>query len=385
MATMANEGPVENHAPDVPMTRLQITMQRQIGKWPLYCVILGAGQMLSATSYQMTLLSGSNYQKDRALYVLSGIFLFFSFVWYGLFRYKPSVIVLSIPWIFFAIAFFMIGLPAVVNFSTEVNSGISDGASWAYAIASAAGFLFFGCNFGEEAGAATEVWALRACMVQGLQQLWTTALWYWGNKLSGNAPGVHQPWWIVLIVWPLAVLCLLFFVCLKWGLPDYYKQVPPAVPNFYRTLFRRKLVIWCVPDLLSISRFFADAVFCPVFLGSCALRSSSRTGSLVLTVETGRSSGPTRVSRPGEFSSWSSSSSSEFGVSSSPSSPSSQRRTRGSSASSQSVSVARDGVRCSGERPVSPSTSLGLDPSDHTSEPVSGFGSEFWTPSRVSV
>lgn len=90
---------------------------------------------------------------------------------------------LSIPWLFFALAFFLIGLPAVTNFSTEVNQGISNGASWAYAIASAAGFLFFGCNFGEEAGAATEVWALRACMVQGLQQLWTTALWYWGNKL----------------------------------------------------------------------------------------------------------------------------------------------------------------------------------------------------------
>lgn len=42
-----NPGP----APDKPMGRLQITMQRQIGKWPLYCVILGAGQMLSATSY----------------------------------------------------------------------------------------------------------------------------------------------------------------------------------------------------------------------------------------------------------------------------------------------------------------------------------------------
>lgn len=44
--------------------------------------------------------------------------------------------------------------------------------SLVYAVASAAGFLFFGCNFGEEAGAATEVWVLRACIVQGLQQVW---------------------------------------------------------------------------------------------------------------------------------------------------------------------------------------------------------------------
>lgn len=41
-----------------------------------------------------------------------------------------------------------------------------------YAIASSAGFLFFGLNFGEEAGAATEVWVTRACIVQGLQQIW---------------------------------------------------------------------------------------------------------------------------------------------------------------------------------------------------------------------
>lgn len=58
---------------DKPLTRLQITMQRSVGKWPLYCIILGAGQMLSATSYQMTLLAGSNYQKDLALYVLSSV------------------------------------------------------------------------------------------------------------------------------------------------------------------------------------------------------------------------------------------------------------------------------------------------------------------------
>lgn len=41
-----------------------------------------------------------------------------------------------------------------------------------YAIASSAGFLFFGLNFGEEAGAATEIWVTRACIVQGLQQIW---------------------------------------------------------------------------------------------------------------------------------------------------------------------------------------------------------------------
>ena len=65
-------------------------------------------------------------------------------------------------------------------------------------------------------------------------------------RQSGNAPGVSQPWWIACIVWPLAIMCILFYFCLAYGLPEYYKQVPPAVPNFFRTLFRRKLVIWYV-------------------------------------------------------------------------------------------------------------------------------------------
>lgn len=28
------------------------------------------------------------------------------------------------------------------------------------------------------------------------------------------------------------------------NIPDYYRQVPPAVPNFMATLFRRKIVLW---------------------------------------------------------------------------------------------------------------------------------------------
>jgi hypothetical protein len=31
---------------------------------------------------------------------------------------------------------------------------------------------------------------------------------------------------------------------------DYYRQVPPKVPHFLRTLFRRKLVLWYVRTLL---------------------------------------------------------------------------------------------------------------------------------------
>jgi alpha-1,3-glucan synthase len=107
--------------------------------------------MLSATSFQITLLSGKNYQDDLQLYVLGGVFLAASAVWYPLFRFKPSVYVLSAPWLFFGLAFFMIGIPSVSSVFHPAHRALSSAATWSYAIASAAGFLFFGLNFGEEA------------------------------------------------------------------------------------------------------------------------------------------------------------------------------------------------------------------------------------------
>lgn len=110
-------------------------------------------------------------------------------------------------------------------------------------------------------GAATEVWTLRACVVQGSQQIWVTALWYWGNTLNGTKDDVLPPWWIVLIVWPLAIMSFAFAYLMLYGLPgssarlniyisliqefvEYYRQTPPKVPHFLKTLFRRKLVLW---------------------------------------------------------------------------------------------------------------------------------------------
>ncbi|KAJ8521655.1 hypothetical protein ONZ45_g1682 [Pleurotus djamor] len=226
------------------MTRLQILMAREVGGWPLYTIVIALGQMLSATSFQITLLSGRNWQDDLQLYVLGAVFLAASSVWYPLFRLKPSVYVLSAPWIFFGLAFFLIGLPSVAPTLVSAHRALSSVATWSYAVASAAAFLFFGLNFGEEAGAATEVWTLRACVVQGSQQIWVAALWYWGNSLNGAQDDVVPPWWIVLIVWPLAIMSFIFAYLMLYGLPEYYRQTPPKVPHFLKTLFRRKLVLW---------------------------------------------------------------------------------------------------------------------------------------------
>jgi len=153
-STAAYDGPLRNDTTDpnsIVMTRLQIAMSREIGGWPLYTIIIGLGQMLSATSFQITLLSGQNWETNLQLYVLGAVFLAASTVWYTMFRMKPSVYVLAAPWIFFGIAFFMIGLPSVIKAIAPGHRAIANAATWSYAIGSAAAFLFFGLNFGEEA------------------------------------------------------------------------------------------------------------------------------------------------------------------------------------------------------------------------------------------
>ncbi|KAF8274895.1 modular protein with glycoside hydrolase family 13 and glycosyltransferase family 5 domains [Lactarius quietus] len=239
------DGPLANDQGEVVvMTGLQIALSREIGGWPLYTIIIALGQVLSATSFQITLLSGQSSQDNLQLYVLGGVFLAASAVWYPMFRLKPSFWVLSAPWLFFGLAFFLIGLPAVTAALHPAHKVISSVATWCYAVASAAAFIFFGLNFGEEAGAATEIWMLRACIVQGSQQIWVAALWYWGYRLQNVDSGNLAPWWIVLVVWPLSAISFLFAYLMLYGLPEYYRQTPPKVPSFLKTLFRRKLVLW---------------------------------------------------------------------------------------------------------------------------------------------
>jgi alpha-1,3-glucan synthase len=109
-------------------------------------------KMLAATSFQITLLSGHNRQDDLQLYILGAVFLVASIAWYTLSRLRPSVYSLSAPWIFFSLAFLLVGIPSVAPHMLRAHSRIFTRlATWSYAIASAAAFLFFSLNFGEEA------------------------------------------------------------------------------------------------------------------------------------------------------------------------------------------------------------------------------------------
>lgn len=291
-------------------------MGRQVGEWPLYSIVMSAGQLLSASAFQLVLLSGTASQTDLDLYVIGAVFFTATIVWWSIFRTQPSSWGLSFPWLFFALAFFLIGLPSLHGPFTAVQTHLQAAATWCYAIASAAAFLFFGMNFGEEAGATTQSWIFRACVVQGLQQCWAAILWWWGSLLINNDPEKYiAPRAILAVVWPLAIVSFLFFFALWYGLPQYYLQRPPTVPNFYATLFRRDIVRWfLVAEILRGTSLPILPLCQPRHLALSPLAFVTQTsGSRRPSAATGSFCGQTPACRSGPSSSSSLSSSSASG------------------------------------------------------------------------
>lgn len=90
----------------------------------------------------------------------------------------------------------------------------------------------------------------RACVIQGTQQIYVVALWYWGAALAkahGTPSVVANLSTDPRVITPLCVLV----ACLMWGvgvvlfvgLPNYYRQAPGHIPSFYSSLFRRKIIV----------------------------------------------------------------------------------------------------------------------------------------------
>jgi alpha-1,3-glucan synthase len=94
---------------------------------------------------------------------------------------------------------------------------------------------------------------MRALIITGGSQLYSSALWYWGalmsnsvhptGSASGNIGTSPIPKGIVIAV-PIAILLWGIGLVLFWGLPDYYRQSPETIPGFYLSLIKRKIVPW---------------------------------------------------------------------------------------------------------------------------------------------
>lgn len=246
--------------------RLAKIMQHKLGDWPLYTMILAFGQILAVNSYQVTLLTGSVGQSSNKLYVIACIYLAASVAWWVLYRTLKSVFVLSLPWLFYGLAFFLVGMgPASHNAGSW--AWIDNVATGFYAIAASSGSLYFGVNFGTDGGAPVKTWVSRACVIQGIQQVYIAALWYWGDSLTAlNANGVGTSGLLTsratlaAITTPLAVLLWAIGVVSYYGLPNYYRQVPGSTPSFYRSIWRRKIILWFFITVI-IQNYFLSATY----------------------------------------------------------------------------------------------------------------------------
>jgi alpha-1,3-glucan synthase len=98
-------------------------------------------------------------------------------------------------------------------------------------------------------GAPVKAWVLRACIIQGTQQAYVSALWFWGASLtkisaSGSDVSTAAPGIVISsICLPMAVLLWVVGVLVLLGLPQYYRQKPGSVPYFYHAITRRKIIL----------------------------------------------------------------------------------------------------------------------------------------------
>ncbi|RMD41453.1 hypothetical protein DV735_g3662, partial [Chaetothyriales sp. CBS 134920] len=248
-----------------PPTGLRKLFQIKVGDWPVYAFFMGLGQIIAANSYQITLLTGEVGQAASKLYTIASIYLVTSVCWWILYRRAPSVYSLSLPWFFYGLAFVLIGCAHFASSASSVGWMQNMGTAF-YAVASSSGSIFFALNFGDEGGAQVKAWVFRASVIQGTQQLYVAALWYWGSIISKResagleASTIADNWTITAITLPIAVVLWIVGIMMFLGLPNYYRQKPGSMPSFYHSLLRRKIVLWFFVMVI-IQNFFLSAPY----------------------------------------------------------------------------------------------------------------------------
>ncbi|KAJ9640066.1 Cell wall alpha-1,3-glucan synthase ags1 [Coniosporium tulheliwenetii] len=222
-----------------PPTGLKKYMQTRLGDWPVYSLLLAFGQIIAANSYQITLLTGEVGQAAGKLYVIASIYLLTSIMWWFVFQKFKSVYVLSLPFLFYGLAFFFIGMAPFAS-TVSGRGWVQNVATGLYATASSSGSIFFALNFGDEGGAPVKDWVYRACIIQGTQQLYVVALC---GRCGAKSSITSTPKMAAITV-PIALFMWAVGAVLFIGLPDFYRQAPGKVPSFYKSLFRRKIISW---------------------------------------------------------------------------------------------------------------------------------------------
>jgi alpha-1,3-glucan synthase len=247
-----------------PPKGLKKYMMMKIGDWPIYSLVLAFGQIISANSYQITLITGTVGQSADKLYTVASVYLATTIIWWMLFRRLRAVMVLSTPFAFYGLAFVFLGIAPFAGTANR-TSWLQNVATMLYATASSSGSLFFAMNFGDEGGAPVKDWVTRACLIQGTQQIWVVALWYWGSTLQssssrGSSQHASNPTVIIAVALTVAVIIWALGIVIALGLPDFYRQAPGKVASFYSTIFRRKIIMWTLVTVL-IQNYFLSAPY----------------------------------------------------------------------------------------------------------------------------
>ncbi|KAB5522170.1 alpha-1,3 glucan synthase [Coniochaeta sp. 2T2.1] len=255
MSTLAREyGDEEDEKPEnefglsddyVPPTGVKKLLSRRLGDWPIYAMLMALGQVIASSSYQISLLTGEMGQSAQKLYIIAGIYLATSICWGIMSRTMRAIYCLSIPWLFYGAAFILIGAAPLIS-DLQMRANIQNLATGLYAAGSSSGAIFFSFNFGDEGGAPVTTWIFRACVIQGFQQAYTVALWFWGNLISTTPQLAKISAFPVLLPVCIGVAVLLWGcgLTLYLGLPDYYRQQPDEVPSLYSSILRRKTTVW---------------------------------------------------------------------------------------------------------------------------------------------
>lgn len=121
----------------------------RIGDWPVYAFLMALGQIMSVNSYQIVLLTGESSQTSTQLYIIGSVYLVASIVYWFMIRNLKSLYAITLPWLFFGLAFMLLGVaPFLGNGTTQ--GVVRTTATAFYAAGASSGAVMFALNFGDE-------------------------------------------------------------------------------------------------------------------------------------------------------------------------------------------------------------------------------------------
>lgn len=115
-------------------------------------------------------------------------------------------------------------------------------------------------------GTSISIWIYRTGVIQGLQQLYSLGLWYWGSIMQSsinaenNATGLMASPALFSVCVLVALLLWIIGIVLFLGLPDYYHETPGTLPALWRSILRRKTIAWYFFAVV-LQNYFLSALY----------------------------------------------------------------------------------------------------------------------------